>query len=109
MSDKTDIKLILDAVAGFNDSINGFKDNIINTVKEEVKEVRIEVKELRNEMRGEIKQVKEDVENLKYEASREKTTIGIMKSKLKWAIAIGVFFSTTIIGVAQYFIFKSIG
>lgn len=112
MTKKSEVQEILDAVAGFSISINSFKGNIINTVKVEIKELEIRLlnhfdKEI-NRTNSDVKELQNEVDTFKEKANEEKTTIRIIKNKLGWAIAIGVFFSTTIIAVAQYFIFKAL-
>ena len=113
MSEKSEVRTILDAVAGFNDSINGFKDSIIITMRTEMKELKIELKDYFtneiNRTNQDVKELKTKVEIVKKEAESSKLLIHNQKNKLAFVISIAVFFSTLIIGVVQHFVFKIIG
>ena len=113
MGEKSEVQLMLDAVAGFNDSITGFKDGIISTVRTEIKELKTELityfdKEI-NRTNTEVKEIKTDVEIIKKCAADERLLVREQKTKLAWVISIAVFTSSLVIGIIQHFIFQAFG
>lgn len=107
MSDKSDIKTMLDAVAEFNNAIQGFKDNIIKTVKEEIKELENRLVAEISRTNTDVKKLELDVDKIRENANNGRTSVEVLKTKIAWAIGIAVAFSTTVLGILQYFTIKS--
>ena len=109
---KSEIKTILDAVAGFNDSINGFREKLENSMGVQLDKLEVRLKDYFiqeiNRTNEDVKELKIGVDVIKNKVEAEKLLTRKTKYKVTVIASIGFIILPIITGaivtVIQYYI-----
>ena len=106
---KSEVRMILDTVGGFNESINNFRDRLEVLIDKKFDSLKEYFTNEINRTNKDVKEIKSEVVTMKEKAEKQSLIVSNQKTKLTLIVSIAVFFSSIIIGVVQYFILKALG